>query len=99
MSAWIAVGAIYYETDLPEEEQQHLVDNAAFFSETLPGRHGPLGSPGGADRLGPVGRADRRPRGHRLQDRVTPPTIDPHDEVRCGQQGFITGPVDHSATV
>jgi ferredoxin len=41
-------GAIYYETDLPEDEQQHLADNAAFFSETLPGRGGPIGSPGGA---------------------------------------------------
>ena len=61
-------GAIYYETDLPEDEQQHLADNAAFFSETLPGRGGlgaatqpedadggPIGSPGGADTLGPVG--------------------------------------------
>jgi len=48
-------GVIYYETDLPEDEQQRLADNAAFFSETLPGRGGPIGSPGGADTLGPVG--------------------------------------------
>ena len=48
-------GAIYYETDLPEDEQQHLVDNASFFTETLPGRDRPLGSPCGADKLGPVG--------------------------------------------
>jgi NAD-dependent dihydropyrimidine dehydrogenase PreA subunit len=47
--------AIYYETDLPEGEQQHLVDNAAFFAETLPGRDAPLGSPGGATDLGRVG--------------------------------------------
>ena len=54
MSAWIAAlanmlceaGAIYYETDLPEDEQQHLADNAAFFSETLPGRGGPIGCRG-----------------------------------------------------
>lgn len=47
--------AIYYETDLPEDQQQHLADNAAFFGEMLQGRDGPLGSPGGAAELGPVG--------------------------------------------
>lgn len=49
------VGAIYYDYDLPEDQQQHLADNAAFFSQTLPGRDGPLGSPGGAEALGAVG--------------------------------------------
>lgn len=49
------VGAIYYETDLPDDERQHLADNAAFFTQTLPGRLGPLGSPGGAAKLGPIG--------------------------------------------
>src|SRR5271163_2955600 len=29
--------AIYYETDLPLNQHQHLADNAAFFCETLPG--------------------------------------------------------------
>ena len=48
-------GAIYYETDLPDYEQRHLDDNAAFFTEVLPGRDAPLGSPGGADTFGPVG--------------------------------------------
>jgi NAD-dependent dihydropyrimidine dehydrogenase PreA subunit len=48
-------GAIYYETDLPEDEQQHLADNAAFFTDVLPGRDAPLGSPGGTTQLGPVG--------------------------------------------
>jgi NAD-dependent dihydropyrimidine dehydrogenase PreA subunit len=48
------VGAIQYETDLPEDEVQHLADNAAFFTEVLPGRVAPLGSPGGASELGPV---------------------------------------------
>ena len=47
--------AIHYEIDLPTDQHQHLTDNAAFFSETLPGRDGPLGSPGGAANLGPVG--------------------------------------------
>lgn len=44
--------AIYCETDLPIDQHQQLADNAAFFSETLPGRDGPLGSPGGAANLG-----------------------------------------------
>ena len=47
--------AIYYETDLPEDQQQFLADNAAFFTEKLPGRDTPLGSPGGATELGRVG--------------------------------------------
>jgi NAD-dependent dihydropyrimidine dehydrogenase PreA subunit len=47
--------AIYYESDLPADQHQHLADNAAFFRETLPGRDAPLGSPGGASDLGPVG--------------------------------------------
>jgi NAD-dependent dihydropyrimidine dehydrogenase PreA subunit len=47
--------AIYYESDLPADQHQHLADNAAFFRETLPGREAPLGSPGGASDVGPVG--------------------------------------------
>lgn len=47
--------AIYYEIDLPEDQLKHLADNAAFFGEVLPGRTEPLGSPGGAAGLGPVG--------------------------------------------
>jgi hypothetical protein len=47
--------AIYYETDLPADQHQHLADNAAFFSETLPGRERPLGSPGGAASVGRIG--------------------------------------------
>jgi ferredoxin len=49
------VDAIYYETDLPADQEQHLADNAAFFTMVLPGRDHPLGDPGGAQRLGPVG--------------------------------------------
>jgi NAD-dependent dihydropyrimidine dehydrogenase PreA subunit len=49
------VEAIYYEDDLPEDQQPHRADNAAFFTETLPGRDGPLGSPGGAAKLGALG--------------------------------------------
>jgi ferredoxin len=47
--------AIYYETDLPEDQVPHLADNAAFFSQVLPGRDVPLGAPGGATGLGRVG--------------------------------------------
>lgn len=47
--------AIYYETDLPDEQAAFLEDNAAFFSLTLPGRDSPLGDPGGALKLGRVG--------------------------------------------
>lgn len=47
--------AIYFETDLPAGEEGHLADNAAFFSQPLPGRDAPLGSPGGAAALGRVG--------------------------------------------
>ena len=49
------VGAIYDESDLTDDQQRHLADNAAFFGEILPGRDGPLGSPGGAAKLGRVG--------------------------------------------
>jgi NAD-dependent dihydropyrimidine dehydrogenase PreA subunit len=49
------VEAIYCEADLPDDQQQHLADNAAFFTETLPGRNAPLGWPGGATKLGALG--------------------------------------------
>jgi NAD-dependent dihydropyrimidine dehydrogenase PreA subunit len=49
------VGAIYWEGDLPDGQQLHLQDNAAFFRTTLPGRDAPLGTPGGAATLGPIG--------------------------------------------
>jgi NAD-dependent dihydropyrimidine dehydrogenase PreA subunit len=49
------VEAIYYEDDLPEELTPYLADNALFFSQTLTGHDEPLGSPGGAARLGALG--------------------------------------------
>jgi len=48
-------GAIFYEDDLPETERAFLADNAAFFAEILPGRDAALGTPGGAESVGPVG--------------------------------------------
>jgi NAD-dependent dihydropyrimidine dehydrogenase PreA subunit len=48
------VEAIYYEGDLPDHLAGSLADNEQFFAVTLAGRDAPLGSPGGAARLGPV---------------------------------------------
>jgi NAD-dependent dihydropyrimidine dehydrogenase PreA subunit len=48
------VEAIYYEDDLPEQWRIYAEDNARFFAAPLPGRDAPLGSPGGAGRLGPL---------------------------------------------
>ena len=47
--------AIFHEDDLPESEKKFRADNAAFFAEILPGRDAPLGAPGSAADLGPVG--------------------------------------------
>ncbi len=44
--------AIYYEDDVPQKWAVYIEDNAHFFAETLPGRDAPLGSPGGAAKLG-----------------------------------------------
>jgi NAD-dependent dihydropyrimidine dehydrogenase PreA subunit len=49
------VEAIYYEDDLPDSLKLYKEDNARFFDEPLPGRDQPLGSPGGAGKLGPTG--------------------------------------------
>jgi NAD-dependent dihydropyrimidine dehydrogenase PreA subunit len=49
------VEAIFYEDDVPQKWSAYTADNAAFFTETLPGRDAPVGSPGGASKLGAVG--------------------------------------------
>jgi NAD-dependent dihydropyrimidine dehydrogenase PreA subunit len=49
------VEAIYYEDDLPDQWSPYLQENVRFFAEVLPGAEVPLGSPGGAGKLGPVG--------------------------------------------
>jgi NAD-dependent dihydropyrimidine dehydrogenase PreA subunit len=49
------VEAIYYEDDLPGNLVPYLADNQRFFTEPLKGRPEPLGSPGGATKLGPLG--------------------------------------------
>ncbi|MDO5697915.1 MAG: ferredoxin family protein [Dermatophilus congolensis] len=48
------VEAIYYEDDLPSEWGEYLTDNASFFEDPLPGRDEPLGSPGGAAKMGVI---------------------------------------------
>ena len=49
------VEAIYYEDDLAREVADLRRGQRRFFTEPLPGRDEPLGSPGGAGSLGPVG--------------------------------------------
>ena len=49
------VEAIYYEDDLPDKWQVYAGENARFFAEPMPGRGEPLGSPGGAAKVGVVG--------------------------------------------
>lgn len=49
------VQAIFYEDDVPDKWTKYTDDNARFFTTQLPGRQSPLGSPGGADKVGPTG--------------------------------------------
>jgi NAD-dependent dihydropyrimidine dehydrogenase PreA subunit len=49
------VEAIFYEDDLPEKWADYHSDNVRFFSDPLPGRVAPLGSPGGAAKVGALG--------------------------------------------
>jgi NAD-dependent dihydropyrimidine dehydrogenase PreA subunit len=49
------VEAIFYEDDLPDLLKPYLTDNEAFFTEVLPGHEAPLGSPGGAAKMGRLG--------------------------------------------
>ena len=50
-----AVEAIHYLDELPEALTPHLSDNEAIFIQTPSGRDEPLGSPGGAAKIGPLG--------------------------------------------
>ena len=49
------VDAIAYEDDVPERWEHFTADNARFFFDTLPGLTAPLGSQGGAAKLGALG--------------------------------------------
>jgi NAD-dependent dihydropyrimidine dehydrogenase PreA subunit len=49
------VEAILPADEVSPEESAFVVENARFFTEVLPGRAGPLGSPGGAAKIGQIG--------------------------------------------
>lgn len=50
------VDSIAYEEDVLEAQRPHVQDNADFFKLVLPGMEAPLGRPGGAKALGPIGK-------------------------------------------
>ena len=49
------VEAISQDRAVPQEYADFVEDNRRFFLEPLPGRDAPLGSPGGARKVGPLG--------------------------------------------
>jgi len=49
------VEAIAQDRRVSDENEPHIADNRRFFVEVLPGRDAPLGSPGGASKVGKVG--------------------------------------------
>ncbi len=49
------VDAISQDRRVPEDDQAFVEDNRAFFTEVLPGRDAPLGTPGGARKVGDLG--------------------------------------------
>ena len=49
------VSAITQDRRVPPEQAEFGADNARFFIEVLPGRDAPLGPPGGAGVVGPLG--------------------------------------------
>jgi NAD-dependent dihydropyrimidine dehydrogenase PreA subunit len=49
------VEAIFYEDDLPDVLTPYLTDNETFFNQVLSGREAPIGSPGGAAKMGRLG--------------------------------------------
>jgi NAD-dependent dihydropyrimidine dehydrogenase PreA subunit len=49
------VEAISQDRRVADEDEPHVADNQAFFTEVLPGRDGPLGNPGGASKVGDLG--------------------------------------------
>jgi len=49
------VDSVVLEQQASGAEALYVDDNAAFFYEVLPGRDAPLGDPGGAGSIGPIG--------------------------------------------
>jgi NAD-dependent dihydropyrimidine dehydrogenase PreA subunit len=74
------VDAIAYEDDVPERWEDFIDDNARFFSEPLPGITGPIGSPGGAAKLGPFGVDTELVAGY--------PPLAERDDLRDNRNGF-----------
>ncbi len=62
------VEAIFYEDDVPPQWSAFTADNATFFSDALPGQSEPLGSPGGAAKVGPFGTDTPLVAGHPSRD-------------------------------
>jgi NAD-dependent dihydropyrimidine dehydrogenase PreA subunit len=48
------VEAIFFDAELPDEKLPSVQSNAAFFSQVLPGRDEPLGTPQGFKKVGPL---------------------------------------------
>jgi NAD-dependent dihydropyrimidine dehydrogenase PreA subunit len=49
------VEAITQDREVPPEQATFIDDNRVFFTGVLPGRDAPIGAPGGAHLVGPVG--------------------------------------------
>jgi NAD-dependent dihydropyrimidine dehydrogenase PreA subunit len=49
------VEAISQDRRVPDEDEQHIADNRAFFEDVLAGRDAALGVPGGAHKTGEIG--------------------------------------------
>ena len=49
------VEAISQDRKVPDDKKEFVRDSARFFDEPLPGRDEPLGTPGGASVVGPLG--------------------------------------------
>lgn len=49
------VEAIWQDRRVEGDDEVHIEDNKAFFTEVLPGRDEPLGVPGGARKIGDLG--------------------------------------------
>jgi NAD-dependent dihydropyrimidine dehydrogenase PreA subunit len=48
------VEAVFFDAELPDDKLASIDSNAAFFTEVLPGRSEPLGTPRGAKKVGPL---------------------------------------------
>jgi NAD-dependent dihydropyrimidine dehydrogenase PreA subunit len=75
------VDAIAYEDDVPDRWDAFIADNERFFSGTLPGLTKPLGSPGGAAKLGALGVDTPLVAGY--------PPLDERDDLVDNRNGFV----------